>query len=129
MLDLPLHAKGSCMKNVKSDEMRAEYERKDLGKGVRGKYFEKYRKCVETQQGEDTVDMMTAGPTSSEAIERKGRIENLDRSFDIAYWQRQGPKAIFAAAHEMVIDAHRFKGIPFDDTIRRDIERFGRFPG
>lgn len=32
------------MKKVKNDEMRAEYERKDLGKGVRGKHFEKYRK-------------------------------------------------------------------------------------
>ncbi|KVW99433.1 hypothetical protein [Thiobacillus denitrificans] len=26
------------------DEMRAEYTRKDLGKGVRGKYFERYSK-------------------------------------------------------------------------------------
>ncbi len=26
------------------DEMRAEYKRKDLGKGVRGKYFERYAK-------------------------------------------------------------------------------------
>lgn len=26
------------------DEMRTEYTRKDLGKGVRGKYFERYAK-------------------------------------------------------------------------------------
>lgn len=26
------------------DEMRAEYTRKDLGKGVRGKYFQRYSK-------------------------------------------------------------------------------------
>ncbi|OFZ70467.1 MAG: hypothetical protein A2Z01_11165 [Betaproteobacteria bacterium RBG_16_58_11] len=26
------------------DEMRTEYKRKDLGKGVRGKYFERYAK-------------------------------------------------------------------------------------
>jgi hypothetical protein len=31
------------MSKVK-DEMRAEYKRKDLGKGVRGKYFERYAK-------------------------------------------------------------------------------------
>jgi hypothetical protein len=32
------------MKKVKSDELRPEYHRKDLGPGVRGKYFESYRK-------------------------------------------------------------------------------------
>lgn len=31
------------MSKVK-DEMRAEYKRKDLGKGVRGKYFARYAK-------------------------------------------------------------------------------------
>ena len=33
------------MKKVKeSDELRPEYRKEDLGKGVRGKYFESYRK-------------------------------------------------------------------------------------
>ena len=33
------------MKKVKaSDELRPEYRREDLGVGVRGKYFESYRK-------------------------------------------------------------------------------------
>lgn len=33
------------MKKVKtSDELRPEYKREDLGVGVRGKYFEEYRK-------------------------------------------------------------------------------------
>ena len=33
------------MKKVKeSDELRPEFRRKDLGKGVRGKYFESYQK-------------------------------------------------------------------------------------
>jgi len=27
----------------KSDELRPEYKREDLGKGVRGKYFQEYR--------------------------------------------------------------------------------------
>lgn len=31
------------MKKAKSDEMRPEYQRKDLGPGVRGKYLESYR--------------------------------------------------------------------------------------
>jgi hypothetical protein len=33
------------MRKVKaSDELRPEYKREDLGQGVRGKYFEEYRK-------------------------------------------------------------------------------------
>ena len=33
------------MKKVKvSDELRSEYRREDLGQGIRGKYFESYRK-------------------------------------------------------------------------------------
>ncbi len=32
------------MKKAKSDELRPEYRREDLGPGVRGKYFESYRK-------------------------------------------------------------------------------------
>ena len=31
------------MRKVKSDEMRPEYRREDLGVGVRGKYLEAYR--------------------------------------------------------------------------------------
>ena len=31
------------MKKAKSDEMRPEYRREDLGTGVRGKYFESYQ--------------------------------------------------------------------------------------
>jgi hypothetical protein len=32
------------MKKIKSDELRREYLREDFGPGVRGKYFESYRK-------------------------------------------------------------------------------------
>ncbi|MBU2446367.1 MAG: hypothetical protein KJ666_12470 [Bacteroidetes bacterium] len=32
------------MKPVKHEEMRKEYRREDLGKGIRGKYFEEYKK-------------------------------------------------------------------------------------
>jgi len=31
------------MKKVKSDEVRAEYKRGDLGRGVRGKYLKSYQ--------------------------------------------------------------------------------------
>jgi hypothetical protein len=32
------------MKTVKHEEMRKEYKREDLGKGIRGKYFANYKK-------------------------------------------------------------------------------------
>lgn len=32
------------MKKAKSEELRPEYHREDLGSGVRGKYFESYQK-------------------------------------------------------------------------------------
>jgi len=32
------------MKKAKGDQLRPEYRREDLGKGVRGKYLEAYRK-------------------------------------------------------------------------------------
>ena len=32
------------MKKTKSEELRPEYHREELGKGVRGKYFESYQK-------------------------------------------------------------------------------------
>ena len=35
-------------------------------------------------------------------MERFGKIEEMDRSFDIEYWQRQGDAAIFRAAWELV---------------------------
>lgn len=35
--------KGRFMKKVKGEELRTEYTRKDLGKGIRGKYLKAYR--------------------------------------------------------------------------------------
>jgi hypothetical protein len=32
------------MKTAKKEEMRKEYNREDLGKGIRGKYYEEYKK-------------------------------------------------------------------------------------
>ena len=32
------------MKKAKSEELRPEYRREDLGPGIRGKYFESYQK-------------------------------------------------------------------------------------
>jgi len=36
--------RGKYMKTAKHEEMRKEYKREDLGKGIRGKYLEEYKK-------------------------------------------------------------------------------------
>ena len=54
-------------------------------------------------------------------MERHGRLKDMDRSFDIAYWQRLGPDAIFEAAWQLVVQAH-----PHDDLrVDRRIESSG----
>jgi hypothetical protein len=35
--------KGKFMKKSKPDELRSEYKRSDLGRGVRGKYYKSYQ--------------------------------------------------------------------------------------
>ena len=42
-------------------------------------------------------------------MERLGKVSESNRKFDIEFWQRQGSTAIFAAACEMVVEAHRWK--------------------
>ena len=48
------------------------------------------------------------------------RLEDADRSFDVEFWQRLGDGAIFAAAWDMVIFAHKFKG---EDVSERAFQR------
>ena len=57
-------------------------------------------------------------------MERLIRLEDADRSFDIEFWQRQGDAAIFAAAWEMVVLAHKLKGrnlneLRFQKTLKK----------
>jgi hypothetical protein len=62
-------------------------------------------------------------------MERKGRIEDLDRSFDIEFWQRQGTAAIFAAAWELVKLYHSDRGVNVDELpFQRTVESFQRLP-
>lgn len=61
------------------------------------------------------------------AMERYGRLPEKDRSFDIAYWQRLGPEAIFEAAWRMVVETHvRRGGSPEELRIRRTVESLQR---
>jgi hypothetical protein len=52
-------------------------------------------------------------------------IADMDRSFDIEYWRRQGDAAIFNAAWEMVEFYLREKGIN-DSRLQRTVEHFQR---
>jgi hypothetical protein len=60
-------------------------------------------------------------------MERHGRMSELDRKFDIEYWQRLGPAAIFEAAWQMVVDAHSRELGNLDALrLRRTVEHFQR---
>ena len=45
--------------------------------------------------------MIAVRKTDAFTMERYGRLPDMDRSFDIEYWQRLGPAAIFEAAWRM----------------------------
>ena len=63
-------------------------------------------------------------------MERMGKIEDLDRSFDIEFWQRQGTTAIFLAAWELIKLYHASLGENVDDLrLQRSVESFQRIPG
>ncbi len=63
-------------------------------------------------------------------MEGLSRIEDLDRSFDIEYWQRQGSAARFEAAWELVVFAHERKGSDGSELrLQRTIEHIERSAG
>ena len=66
-------------------------------------------------------------PGSDFVMERFGSIRDMDRSFDIEYWQRQGDAAIYRAAWELVELYHRSQGKdPNELRLQRSIENFQR---
>jgi len=60
-------------------------------------------------------------------IERRGRIEELDRSFDLQFWQSQSPQARFQSAWELVVHACKVKGIDVRQLrLQRSVENYQR---
>ncbi len=54
-------------------------------------------------------------------------LEQCDRSFDIAYWQRQGDAAIFKAAWELVVNYWSGRGVSPDELrLDRSVESIQR---
>ncbi len=58
---------------------------------------------------------------------RTGKLEDLDRSFDLVFWQGQDDTARFSAAWDLVVLAEKFKG-KNDRKLRlqRSVETFQR---
>jgi len=60
-------------------------------------------------------------------VERKGRLEDLDRSFDLKFWQAQPPSARFDAAWELIVHAMKVKGRDVRQLrLQRSVENFQR---
>lgn len=59
--------------------------------------------------------------------ERRGKLESLDRSFDLEFWQAQSPEARFNAAWELVIHYARVKGLDVRQLrLQRSVENSQR---
>jgi hypothetical protein len=58
---------------------------------------------------------------------RVGKVADMDRSFDIEFWQSQDDTARFDAAWEMVVFAHELKGQKEDELrLQRSVESIER---
>jgi hypothetical protein len=61
--------------------------------------------------------------------ERRGRISELDRSFDLHFWQAQPPEARFNAAWELIVHYARVKGLDEGQLrLQRTMEAYQRQP-
>ncbi len=59
--------------------------------------------------------------------ERKGKIEELDRLFDLKFWKAQQDSDKFAAAWELVVHSFIIKGKDVRELrLQRTVEHFGR---
>jgi len=68
--------------------------------------------------------LISEGENGDFTMMRHGKsIKDMDRSFDIEFWQRQGDAAIFNAAWELVEFYLRSKGIN-ESRLQRDTVHF-----
>ena len=60
-------------------------------------------------------------------LERKGKIEDLDRSFDLQFWQAQPPEVRFNVAWDLIVHYARVKGLDVRQLrLQRSVEAFQR---
>jgi len=43
-------------------------------------------------------------------VEHKGKLQDMDRSFDLKFWQAQSPKVRFDASWELIVHYVKVKG-------------------
>lgn len=66
-------------------------------------------------------------PMQKIKMERRGRLQDLDRSFDFQFWQNQSPQARFDATWELIVHAYRVKGHDVRQLrLQRSVTHFGR---
>ena len=60
-------------------------------------------------------------------MERYGKLEEMDRSFDLAFWQAQSAEARFQATWELIVHANKVKGLDVRQLrLQRSVENFQR---
>lgn len=60
-------------------------------------------------------------------VERRGKLQDLDRSFDLKFWQSQPAKARFDATWELVVHYMKVKGRDVRQLrLQRSITHFQR---
>jgi len=70
------------MKDKKSDELRSEYKREDLGQGIRGKYFESYQEGTNlVLLSPDVAKVFTSEEAVNEAL--RSLINIAERSIGL----------------------------------------------
>ncbi len=58
---------------------------------------------------------------------RRGRLKDMDRSFDLNFWQAQPPKARFDAVWEMIVHYAKVKGLDVRQLrLQRSVTHFQR---
>ncbi len=61
---------------------------------------------------------------------RRGKIDDLDRSFDLDFWQGQSSEARFDAAWELIVHYARVKGLDVRQLrLQRSVGTFQRQRG
>jgi hypothetical protein len=63
-------------------------------------------------------------------VERRGKLSELDRTFDLEFWQAQPPEVRFNAGWELVVHYANVKGIDVRQLrLQRSVEVFQRQRG
>ena len=68
----------------------------------------------------------TPASSSTPVIERLGKISDMDRSFDLAFWQAQSASARLNAAWDLVIFHQQLKGTADELRLQRTVESLQR---